>query len=535
MEENTLGGTPEFEVSKYKFEWIANGRPCTPRLIFYFERCPKYVTNTKKLEHNLEDKIYHILKKTRIINTTGSSLFAIPLNDEFVYISEDKPPDRLGDAVRGLILDCLPGASMQVEVPYSILPLALARYQENLPPHYAKAEHEARLSVALNLFRAQARGPVYHQYAAQLEIECQSHWENGRQQCEAASMTGNPCKLPKHSNDQDHMSGFIYKAVCDCGRKIGAREDPYNAKQANYLFYQQIGKECQCSKLEKINFPIFQPSIKEYKAATLHESEDTLSVLSDRSGELTPEVERSLVRQASTTEYLPGMLTLSSPSGLLPVFSSWSLVCLGASSLYSHNLGLSESHHPGFLSSTNYLLPWDVTVYSKSKQNWSHVNKYTTRGRRGRPAGTLPQFTVKVFIGVEFECPSGHRFMLAAPDRVLKATPGSIVKDTGHKIAESDMPLYYPCACRAGKLAQLMRIHVVTPKAPVYCTLDPKVQPAPGSPIFVSTTDGPTRLTQSAYWVMRLPYVYVADKEHYTQNMSAKLLQGIFGVTEIEQ
>lgn len=198
-------------------------------------------------------------------------------------------------------------------------------------------------------------------------------------------------------------------------------------------------------------------------------------MLSDRSGELTPEVGRGLIRQPSTTEYLPGMLTLTSPPGLLPVYSSWSLVCLGASSLYSHNLGLSESHHPGFLSSTNYLLPWDVTVYSKSKQNWPHVSKYNVRGRRGRPTGSLPQFTVKVFIGVEYECSSGHRFMLAAPDRVLKAAPGSIVKDTGHKIAESDMPLYYPCACRAGKLAQLMRLHVVTPKAPVHCTLDPKV------------------------------------------------------------
>lgn len=125
------------------------------------------------------------------------------------------------------------------------------------------------------------------------------------------------------------------------------------------------------------------------------------------------------------------MLTMSSPNDFLPNYSSWSLICLGASSLYSHNLGLSELHHPGFLSSTNYLLPWDVTVYSNSKQNWPHMTKYAARGRRGRPTGSSPQFTVKVFIGVEYECSSGHRFMLSAPDRMLKATPGSIVKDTG--------------------------------------------------------------------------------------------------------
>lgn len=128
---------------------------------------------------------------------------------------------------------------------------------------------------------------------------------------------------------------------------------------------------------------------------------------------------------------LPEMLTTTTSPDLLPSYSSWSLVCLGASSLYSHNLGLSELHHPGFLSSTNYLLPWDVTVYSNSKQTWPHMTKYAVRGRRGRPTGSSPQFTVKVFIGVEYECSSGHRFMLSAPDRMLKATPGSIVKDTG--------------------------------------------------------------------------------------------------------
>lgn len=84
---------------------------------------------------------------------------------------------------------------------------------------------------------------------------------------------------------------------------------------------------------------MFQPSIKEFKAATLNETEENMSVLSDRSTDLSPEVEHHLIRQASTTEYLPGMLTLSSPPALLPVYSSWSLVCLGASSLYSHNLG----------------------------------------------------------------------------------------------------------------------------------------------------------------------------------------------------
>ncbi|CAG9771301.1 unnamed protein product [Ceutorhynchus assimilis] len=606
-------------LDKLNSDWVANGRPCTPRMLFYFERSNTKNKNLiKKLEHNMEDKIYHILKKTRIITTTGCSLFAIPLNDEFVYVDESAPKDELTEAVRGLLQDCQPGVSTQVQAPFStepssekdfvkfllvhvqqaknkgfndtasssrhqhapahfelpilghwiaasqclysliieeetpitslhtdtrfseqrclkVLPLAVAKYQEGLPPHYAKAEHEARLAVALNLFRTQARGPKYAQYELQLEVECQAHWENGRQQCEAASMTGNPCKLPKHAPDQEHISGIIYKSACDCGRKIGNRDDPYTVMQANYQFYQQMAtKECHCSKLERIEFPIFEPSIEEFKAATIQETEEAISVLTDKSAQLSLEVDKGLVRQPSTTEYLPGMLTLNSPPGLLPVFPSWSLTCLGASSIYSHNLGLSDSYHPGFLSSTNYLLPWDVAVGSKSQKAWPAIGKYTNRGRRGRSTSTsLPQ-TVKVFIGVEYECSSGHRFMLSAPDRMLKAAPGSIVKETGHKIAESDVPLYFLCTCRPGKMAQLMRLHVVTPKASVYCTLNPKVQPGAGAPIFISTSDGPIKLTQSSYWVMRLPFAYVADKEHFKQNLTGKLLQGTFGVVEAE-
>lgn len=58
-------------------------------------------------------------------------------------------------------------------------------------------------------------------------------------------------------------------------------------------------------------------------------------------------------------------------------------------------------------------------------------------------------------------------------------------------------------------IAQLMRIHVVTPKAPVNVTLNPRVQPAPNScPVFVTGIQEPVRLSQSSYWILRLPYPF---------------------------
>lgn len=44
---------------------------------------------------------------------------------------------------------------------------------------------------------------------------------------------------------------------------------------------------------------------------------------------------------------------------------------------------------------------------------------------------SLPDFTeinVKVFIGIEYECPRGHRFICSAPEKVLKASGSGLIK-----------------------------------------------------------------------------------------------------------
>lgn len=52
------------------------------------------------------------------------------------------------------------------------------------------------------------------------------------------------------------------------------------------------------------------------------------------------------------------------------------------------------------------------------------------------------------------------------------------------------------------------RLHIVTPKAPLWLTVLPQVQPSPGGPVFVTGWDSAHRLTPNSYWVLRLPYVY---------------------------
>nr|XP_012220936.1 PREDICTED: protein SMG8 isoform X2 [Linepithema humile] len=728
-------------------DWIANARPCSPRVLFYFETCPTVFqdsdsnANIKKLEHSLEDQIYHVLRKNRIVtNISSNSLFAIPANQEFVYVytGSTESKDMLGYMARKLMQSCkvssggttsrslasldsnslVPDDSdteprtfrsflqqhinlafargfddnvsrhsipahfeiptvnifcqvaskvfdyfihgtdkelstlhnlLDTDVKFSksrcskVLPRALQAYQENLPQHYTRAYHESKLAHAMAVFEMHARGPLFEEFNEKLQAECDKHWRAGRQMCEVLSLTGHPCTNPIHRGGsegagggeqaepreddselpvREHCSGVRYVCACNCGRIQGSREDPFSLRQANYDYFQMLAKQCGCAQLESIQFPVFQPSTHNYRAAQLfsatkrHDSfsrngsstpqgdtqacslgadtlndygsggqslatsdpiEEDITRLSNKTSPTPSDThkvvievtdsdaenskDKSLVRQPSTTEYLPGMLHTESPAGLLPQFSSWSLVCLGPSSLYSHNLGL--QHQTGILPTSAFLLPWDVTVrleHQKERSSlWPTVGDHGTHGGycprggknfqnmnniRGRKSKGGKEFVVKIFVGVEYECPRGHRFMASAPDKVLKATGNGIVKDSGNKVTSNtaDMPLYFPCLCRQTKqlIAQLMKIHIVTPKAPVHVTLNPRVQPGPPPcPIFVTGCEEPIKLSQSAYWILRLPYVYMGEKGPYlppkepVSPSHGRLLAGMYGISEV--
>lgn len=164
----------------------------------------------------------------------------------------------------------------------------------------------------------------------------------------------------------------------------------------------------------------------------------------------------------------------------MPQFPSWSLVCIGPSSVYSHNSGLPEHVQSGFLSGANFLLPWDVQVRLENAASWALSYDKSRNRRKPQPMHDNMMdgqvFALKIFIGFEYECPRGHRFILNTPDKILRGGSG-MVRDSGSKVAFNDMPLYFPCPCRNTKpsVAQLMRAHIVTPKAPVNIIVEPKV------------------------------------------------------------
>ena len=158
--------------------------------------------------------------------------------------------------------------------------------------------------------------------------------------------------------------------------------------------------------------------------------------------------------------------------------------------IINYSLGLGSQ--PGFMSSSKFLLPWEIPLTKMSADQmadrWPNIVESAAKraSLRGPEEPVDKRISVKVFIGIEYECPRGHRFMVSAPDKPMKSS--STMREAANKLVTSDLPLYMACPCRITKplTAQLTRLHVVTPKAPLHITLNPQVQPSPGGPIFVT-------------------------------------------------
>ena len=161
------------------------------------------------------------------------------------------------------------------------LPSALNVYQEGLPQHYTRKQHSLRLEKARHIYCLSARGPMFKKYLQQLEADCLNIWKQGRQSCEAISLTGNSCINDMHrvciEDDDDllpiknHNSNVITIATSNCGYFQKDRTDPFNLKDANFTFYQSFNSDetmaatmSRSNKAKKIlnkfDFPIFKPT-----------------------------------------------------------------------------------------------------------------------------------------------------------------------------------------------------------------------------------------------------------------------------------
>ncbi|XP_056450992.1 nonsense-mediated mRNA decay factor SMG8 [Gadus chalcogrammus] len=499
------------------------------------------------------------------------------------------------------------------------LPLAHSAYQSNLPHNYTTTVHKNQLAQALRVYSQHARGVAFQHYALQLHEDCYKFWSNGHQLCEERSLTDQHCvhkfhllPQPGEKPDMDHNPPVLHHNsrgrstnACNCGRKQAPREDPFDIQSANYDFFLMVEDKC-CAKLERVDFPVFEPStqdpapapasacveapcpgsdgsappsqgekLKDPQPATaasgsaahshtpvdctglslalsLGQSTDSMGPYGEADGSDVSAKRPSLVdRQPSTVEYLPGMLHTGCPKGLLPKFSSWSLVKLGPAKSYNCHTGLEQ---PGFLPGSSFLLPWDLVIRSRSSEedtglaepldgggsSWPAPNKSLV-GKRGCTGGLgrgrRRDDVARAFVGFEYEDSRGRRFLSSGPDKIVKVLGPGGAKEPASRVLNTDMPLYVPSPAQGRGLkphyAQLMRLYILVPDAPLEITLNPQVQPgALPCPVF-----HPERtelvLPADGLWVLRFPYSYQTERgpcypPKENQPLSAyKVLRGI--------
>ncbi|CAD6193960.1 unnamed protein product [Caenorhabditis auriculariae] len=212
-------------------------------------------------------------------------------------------------------------------------------------------------------------------------------------------------------------------------------------------------------------------------------------------------------------------------SGRLPLFPSWILTCIGASRLYSHSTGLRRM--PNFKIGGEYLTPVvvhlqvDMIHWNRDLDALQNVDDYGNEVigkqkfvRRRQTGDEIAR--VKLFVGFEYECLRGHRFFVNHQGEPLIFPRGSHYareRDSERKcnteMLMADLPIRRPCTCKKLPLqvAQLSKVHVVTPKAPVVVTLQPTVEISEHQGQYV-TGQEPLKLERAKYYILQLPTVY---------------------------
>ncbi|CAO2046964.1 unnamed protein product [Urochloa humidicola] len=206
------------------------------------------------------------------------------------------------------------------------LPAAKEIYLKGLPAFYPTSMHEVQLQKALRSFCSMVKGPAVSVFSKKLEDECNTIWESGRQQCDAVSLTGRPCKHQRHvsfsSSDavEQHSSGYVFLHACACGRSRRLRDDPFDFQTANVFF--NCFSNC----------------------------EDLLPTL---------------------------VLPRGRDAGSFSV-SSWRLVRLGGARYYKPTKGLLQS---GFSPKERYLLRWMISVGKGQVRNGNRSSTVTSSTR----------------------------------------------------------------------------------------------------------------------------------------------------------
>jgi len=340
--------------------------------------------------------------------------------------------------------------------------------------------------------------------SAAITEECEARWTSRKDHiCPARGFYGTLCDryVSEHRSDgeKEHRFAKFYKRACNCGYETRQMRDSLNVKYVNYTFYTEVCGDCSCCNDDSF----------------IHQLP----------------VAKSWAAPGSGTPSRP-MISSLDPD-MLPRYTSWALVKPGPTSMYHHSAGLDSLYGLDRHGFSHKLRSLAFTLTASDDGERRILKNFALT--RSRPLSESLQ--ARFFLGFEYECPRGHRFLDTDPENEQYTV-------TLETVAGEPVPLYRRCSCKDSVYAQLLRVHIVPPHAPVSIMLDPKVRPGPGAtcPVFslLPSSSPALVLRSNRYWVLRLPNVYFRDQRYGpdpdTLSFSTKdgcLLPGYLSFSEI--
>ncbi|KAI8879952.1 hypothetical protein K501DRAFT_192408 [Backusella circina FSU 941] len=447
-------------------------------------------------------------------------------------------------------------------------------YLQDSPPYYTEQYHLWKLNNVLRVYRSLARGPCLEEYAARLEKECDEVWRTGRQGCENISLTGNPCRLSmgheqQHQQQEQalsresklihgnkHNSGVTFIHACNCGKSQMSRDDPFDIMDANINFYLKF--DCCCAEAstravdiensifgKDQNLTLVQHTIPRNDISMLYLgpsemyrpgagldhvegfmnstkrlilwSLGTISDLKTAEAEDHPQSASSvaILRKSNDIEWpeLGKAVPLVDPHITTSPANTVSLEAFPA---------LGKAPAPAAPApAAAAAVPPIRPVLEKRNNNGNNRRRRGERKRR-RPVGVI-----RGYIGAEYECPHGHRFMSCGDGRVCKVGHASHPKEHGNYFVHQDLPVYILCPCTYANgqhannievVAQLQRLYAVTPSdEPITMSIEPKIKITMGDKeieLDFGINEGGIRLGPNGFYVLRLPFIYRDNEGH---------------------
>ncbi|CAA6673318.1 unnamed protein product [Spirodela intermedia] len=392
------------------------------------------------------------------------------------------------------------GLSMEFSMSWCqrALPAAKEIYLKELPACYPTALHRTQLEKALNAFFRMVKGPAVQIIAKRLEEECTSMWESGRQLCDAISLTGKPCMHQMHhftsstleKGDKKHSSGFVFLHACACGRSRRLRDDPFDFDSANLTF--SCFPKCE-NHLPRLVLPegnkigplpasswiltrlggarYYDPSKGLFQSG-FRPNENFLlkwTISLQKHGKLSTDTAQSMAMANSYLDANTAPIMVEeineSDSQLGTSENDQRKTTENITSGSSINFGkglpsfvikkpflrfIKKKWTGAFRQNSQNSFRFDANTFLQIGSNVVPVN--LDRGKKTKAKHSLKQ--VIVYIGFEYECPCGHRFILSK-EHLKELDSSYSLQDESHY-----PPAEAPSSTFAGKSNSLNRMRV---------------------------------------------------------------------------